>query len=116
VCIEIKKSIVTKKDMIAYKKVKRRNSKTWCSPIEPRMRIPQINRRGVGGILKYTIGKVTKSGIPGIYLHINKPIYCAWDVLRVKIPAGSRCYIGTHGKMTAERVIPLELVGFVGLV
>lgn len=107
----IKKSVVTTKDIIAYKQVSRRDDH-YRSFHPPGMRTREPGFPTKGTILLYEIGKKTKSKAPGIYCHLDR-YSVGGTVLKVLIPAGSRAYIGEDSGsnvICAEVIKPLAEV------
>jgi hypothetical protein len=105
--------------MIAYKLVNRDFQGNYSSPINISNRIRQIDPGGGRGVKKtktrgvmldYTIGKLTRSKQPGIYLYRDMPPHECWSAsLKVRIPAGTEIRLGDM-TINALCVIPIEEV------
>jgi len=114
-CIVIYKEIVTRKDRIAFKIVRRIGSRVYESKIPSEDRRAQLGFiRSVADCLVYRTGYITCSDFM-----VTAGIYCYPDhrggrcLIRVLIPKGTRVRLsaqGWHGVFTAERVRVLGMV------
>lgn len=114
---EIRESIVLKEDRFAFKKVRYTNKpEVFLSPTNPDERGKERGFKTTGKTLKYRIGKQTTSKAPGIYCYVStNRIWTSYaqTVVRVRIPKGSRVFLGVDGGkkvILAEHVIPLNVV------
>lgn len=96
---KISRSIVTDRDVTAFKAVESRQDGTFASRVPPYNRTPEAGFKNAGEVLCYRIGKITTSPAPGIYCYQNKFDALAHGntILEVLIPAGARAYVGEDG-------------------